>query len=69
VWHRGARCHDGEDGDHAGSVPVVMEIVPERWRWRSTAQKEERLYHVTLFLHVMLILFMHLILLRTAVAL
>ena len=50
-------------------MSVVMEIVPVRWRWRSKAQKKKRLYHVTLFLHVMFILFMHLVLLRTTVAL
>ena len=39
-----------------GAMPVVMEIMSERWRWRSTTKKKKRLYHVTLFLHVMLIL-------------
>jgi hypothetical protein len=27
--------------EEQGAMPVVMEIVPVRWRWRSTAQKKK----------------------------
>ena len=41
----------------------MMKITPVRWIWRSKARRK-RLYHVTYYeLHVMLILFTHLILL------
>ena len=50
-------CHAGDNGDHAGALE--MEIKSTR-SWP---------YHVTYDLHVMLILFMHLIMLRTTVAL
>ena len=49
---RGPRRHAGGDGDHAGALE--MEIKGTR---------RKRLYHVTLYMHVMFILFMHLILL------
>ena len=38
---------------------VMMEIMPVLWRWRSKAQEKAIPYH-NIELHVMLILFMHL---------
>ena len=63
-----ATCGGGNHGGAEGPRCQVMEITPVRWRWRSEAQTKG-LYHITLSMHVMLILFMHLILLRTTVAL
>ena len=48
---QGPRHHAGGDGAHAGALE--MEIKGTR---------RKRLYHVTLYMHVMFILFMHLIL-------
>ena len=49
---QGPRRHAGDDGDHARALE--MEIKGTR---------RKRPYHVTLFMHVMFIPFMHLILL------
>jgi len=48
-----------DDGDH-GVVPVTMMIMEPR-RWRSKGAKWYWPYHVTIWLHVMFIMFMHLV--------
>ena len=50
---------DHDDGDH-GVMPVTMMIMEPR-RWRSKGAKWYWPYHVTIWLHVMFIMFMHLI--------
>ena len=50
---------DHDDGDH-GVMPVTMMIMEPR-RWRSRGGKWWWPYHVTIWLHVMFIMFMHLV--------
>ena len=50
---------DHDDGDH-GVMPVTMMIMEPR-RWRSKGAKWYWPYHVTIWLHVMFIMFMHLV--------
>ena len=56
-WWR-SRCQAGDDGDHDGALE--MEIKGTKWWWP---------YHVTYFDCMWCLSFMHLILLRTTVAL
>ena len=59
---------DQDDGDH-GVMPVMMEIMPVLWRWRSKAQDDNGHIMSHILIACDVYLFMHLILLRTMVAL
>ena len=56
---------DHDDGDH-GVMPVTMMIMEPR-RWRSKGAKWYWPYHVTIWLHVMFIMFIASCLLKTTV--
>ena len=59
---------DHDDGDH-DVAPVTMEIMPVLWRWRSKARDDDGHIMSLMIVACDVYPFMHLILLRTTVAL